>query len=106
MLAIVSALESFHQYTFIDMYTSRSDYKPLEAILLRPRDRVARSLQLIMMRLQKYDFTLYYEHGKNMHLADMLSRVYLPDKGKEVDDLESRKDRSVRVITEYSRRMA
>ena len=27
----------------------------------------------MMMRLQKYDFTVHYERGKNMHLADMLS---------------------------------
>jgi len=43
----------------------------------------------MMMRLQKYDFTVHYERGKNMHLADMLSRAYLPYRGKEVDDLES-----------------
>ena len=43
----------------------------------------------MMMSLQKYDFTMHYERGKNMHLADMLSRAYLPYRGKEVDDLES-----------------
>jgi len=32
---------------------------------------------------------MHYERGKNMHLADMLSRAYLPYEGKEVDDLES-----------------
>jgi len=42
-----------------------------------------------MMRLQKYDFTVHYERGKNMHVADMLSRAYLPYEGKEVDDLET-----------------
>ena len=41
-----------------------------------------------------------------MHLADMLSRAHLPYKGEEVDDLESRKDWSLRFIKEYSRRMA
>ena len=43
----------------------------------------------MMMRLQKYDFTVHYEHGENMHLADLLSRAYLPYKGKEVDNFES-----------------
>lgn len=43
----------------------------------------------MMMRLQKYDFTVHYERGENMHLADMLSRAYLPYNGKEVDDFES-----------------
>ena len=43
----------------------------------------------MMMRLQKYDFTVHYERGTNMHLADMLSRAYLPFQGKEEDDIES-----------------
>ena len=42
-----------------------------------------------MMRLQKYDFIVRYERGENMHLADMLSRAYLPFKGKEIDDFKS-----------------
>ena len=41
------------------------------------------------MMLQKYNITVHYECGKNMHLADMLSRVYLLYGGKEVDDFES-----------------
>ena len=32
----------------------------------------------MMMRLQKYDYEVRYERGKNMHLADTLSRAYLP----------------------------
>ena len=41
------------------------------------------------MRLQKYDFTVHYERGENVHLADVLSRAYLPYNGKKVDDFES-----------------
>ena len=40
-----------------------------------------------MMRLQKYDVTVSYERGKNMFLADLLSRAYLP-KGPEQEDKE------------------
>ena len=78
----------------------------------------------MMMRLQKYDFTAHYERGENMHLADLLSRAYLPYKGKEVDDFESvnmshirptfRRNKggdpegpvSARVVGDYSCRMA
>jgi len=42
----------------------------------------------MMMRLQKYDFTVHYERGKNMHLADTLSRAFLPFEGDNEDDLE------------------
>ena len=40
------------------------------------------------MRLQKYDFPVHYERGKNMHLADTLSRAFLPFEGDNEDDLE------------------
>ena len=84
---IVFAHERFNQYTFGRHVHIESDHKPLEAILLKPFPRAPRRLQLMMMRFQKYDFTVHYERGKNMHLADMLSRAYLPYKGK--DDFES-----------------
>ena len=89
MLAIVFALERFNQHTFGRHVHIENDHKPLEMILLKPFARALRRLQLMMRRLKKYDFTLHYERGKNMHLANMLSRAYLPYKGKEVDDFES-----------------
>lgn len=89
MLAIVFSLERFNQYTFGRHVNVESDHKPLEAILQKPLVRAPRRLQSMIMRLQKYDFTVHYERGKNMHLADMLSRAYLPFQGKEGDDVES-----------------
>ena len=83
MMAIVFTFERFNQCTFGRHVHIESDHKPLEAILLKPLARAPRRLQLIMMRLQKYDFTVHYERGKNMHLADMLSRAYLPTKEKK-----------------------
>ena len=50
MLAIVFSLEKFNQYTLG-----------------------------MMMRLQKYNIEVQYERGTQMHIADMLSRAYLPD---------------------------
>ena len=66
----------------------RSDHKPLEMILQKPLARAPRRLQLMMMRLRKYDFTLDNEHSEDMHLADMLLKAYLPYKGKKWDDFE------------------
>lgn len=43
----------------------------------------------MMIRLHKYHFTVHYERGKSIHLADMLSRGYLPYNGSHVDDIES-----------------
>jgi len=89
MLAIVFSLERFNQYAFGRHVNVESDHKPLETILQKPLARAPRRLQSMMMRLQKYDFTVHYERGTNMHLADTLSRAYLPFPGKEEDDIAS-----------------
>ena len=88
MLAIVFSLERFNQNTFGRHVSVESDHKPLEVILQKPLSRAPRRLQSMMMRLQKNDFTVHYERGKNMYLADMLSRAFLPFECDDGDDLE------------------
>ena len=78
MLAIVYALEKFNQFTFGRKVTVHSDHKPLEAILKKPLACAPRRFQGMIMRLQKYDIEVQYERGKDMHIADFLSRAYLP----------------------------
>lgn len=85
MLAIVFLLEKFNQYTFgrrIDVY---SDHKPPETILKKPLAVAPQRLQGMMKRLQKSNFDVICEHVKNMHIADMLYRVYLPTAGDYED---------------------
>ena len=79
MLAIVFSLEKFNQYTFGQLVKVQSDHKPLESILRKPLSSAPRRLQGMMMRLQKYNIEVRYERGTQMHIADMLSRAYLPD---------------------------
>ena len=78
MLAIVFALEKFNQYAYGRHVRIQSDHKPLESILKKALACVPRRLQGMMMRLQKYDYEVRYERGTNLHLADTLSRAYLP----------------------------
>ena len=89
-LAIVYALERFHQYTFGRNVLVHSDHKPLESILKKALASAPRRLQGMMMRLQRYDITVSYERGKNMFLADLLSRAYLPKNSEpEGEEFES-----------------
>ena len=78
MLAIVYALEKFNQFTFGRYVTVYSDHRPLEAIFKKPLACAPRRLQGMIMRLQKYDTEVHYEKGTEMHIADFLSRAYLP----------------------------
>ena len=77
MLAIVFALERFHQYTFGRQVHVYSDHKPLESILRKPLAQAPRRLEGMIMRLQKNNVDVTYDRGKNMLLADLLSRAYI-----------------------------
>ena len=78
MLAIVFALEKWHQYTFGRPLTVYSDHKPLEAIMKKPLDRAPKRLQGMLVRALAYDIKVQYLKGKDMFLADTLSRASLP----------------------------
>ncbi len=65
MLAVVFAMERFHQYTSVV-----SDHKPLEMIMKKTLVKAPKRLQGM---LQKYDFAITYCLGKRMYLDDTLS---------------------------------
>ncbi|XP_030853177.1 uncharacterized protein K02A2.6-like [Strongylocentrotus purpuratus] len=77
-LAICFALERFHQYTFGQRVIVESDHKPLQAIVKKPLHKAPRRLQGMLMRMLHYDIDITWVKGQDMHLADMLSRAYLP----------------------------
>ena len=86
MLAIVFSLEKWHQYTFGRPVVVYSDHKPLEAITKKPLDRAPKRLQGMLVRALAYDIKVQYLNGKEMFLADTLSRAFLPkasDDGQE-----------------------
>ncbi|CAH2092466.1 unnamed protein product [Euphydryas editha] len=80
MLAIVFALERFHQYVYgrSDVVVE-TDHKPLESLFKKPLDSVPMRIQRMMLRIQCYDFIVVYKPGKYMFVADTLSRAALPE---------------------------
>ena len=76
-LAIVFALERFHQYTFGRRTIVHSDHKPLEMIVRKPLYKAPRRLQGMLLRMLQYDTEVIYHKGKDMYIADTLSRAYL-----------------------------
>ena len=78
LLAVQFSLERFNQYTYGKKVTIESDYKPLEAIVNKPLAAAPPPrLQRILLRMQKYDYTLGYKSRKELVLPDMLSRAPL-----------------------------
>ena len=72
-LSVVFGLEKFHTYIYGRHIIVQNDHKPLEMIQRKPIQAVPPRLQCILLKLQKYDYTIQHIPGKDMVLADRLS---------------------------------
>jgi len=64
MLAVVFALERWHQFTL------------LEPMTRKPLDRAPKRLQGMLLHTLAYNIAVKYLEGKKHFLADTLSRVF------------------------------
>ena len=74
LLAIVFACQRFNTYVLGRPFTVESDHKPLEMIHQKSLVSAPPRLQRMLLQLQQYDVTIRYRPGKEMLLADALSR--------------------------------
>lgn len=80
LLAIVFACRRFHYFLYGREFVVESDHKPLETLVKRDIDDVTARLQRMFMSLLKYPgITVVYKPGKEMLVADCLSRAQLPE---------------------------
>ena len=85
MLGIVFGLERFHHYAYGRHVTIETDHKHLESITRKHLTSAPPRLMRMLLRIQKYDFTVKYVPGKDTPIADGLSR--LPIHGGEIPDI-------------------
>ena len=78
LLAIVFGVERFEGYVYSGKMFIDTDHKPLEYIMKKSLLRAPKRLQRMLLRLQKFDLDFSYRKGTEMHMADPLSRPYLP----------------------------
>ena len=79
MLAIVFGLKKFHTYVYgRNDVTIETDHLPLVRIFEKPLHQVPLRLQKMRMAVQQYDFKIVGKSGKDIPVADALSRAYLP----------------------------
>ena len=89
MLAVVFGCKRFHTYVYGKHFTVESDHKPLEMIAHKNLSASPPRLQRMLMEIQGYDVRIMYRPGKEMILADSLSR--LPNKNNDYQiDLDLR----------------
>ena len=83
-LAIVFGCKKFHQYIFGQKITVESDHKPLSSIYRKSMHEMPARLQRFFLQLQKYDIEIIYKPGKEMFLADKLSRAFLNETNEDL----------------------
>ena len=90
LLAIVFACQRFSTYLLGRSFIVESDHKPLEMIAMKNLANVPPRLQRMLLELQRYNVTIKYRPGKEMQLADALSRC--PARASQEIKLDMRVD--------------
>ena len=71
-------MEKFETYLYGRDVLVETDHKQLETIFKKSLHSAPKRLQRMLLRLQKYDFTVTYKKGSLVVMADALSRAFLP----------------------------
>lgn len=64
--------------------TIERDHKPLESFFRKPLHQTLIRLQRMLLRLQRYNLNVIYKPGKELHIADALSHVYLKEEKEDL----------------------
>lgn len=84
LYAIVFGCEKFSQYVYAkEVITVETDHKPLVHIMNKPLVDCPLRLQRMLIRLQPYKINLIYKPGKELLVADCLSRAFEKNNGDE-----------------------
>lgn len=99
-LALTWACEKFSEYVSGIKILLETDHKPLVQVLqTKPIDELTPRLQRFRLRLMRYDYEIYYVPGKELVVADALSRKFADDKLPDDDELALETDIFVNLIT-------
>ena len=79
LLAQVFGMDHNHHHVYVRKVILWTDHKLLVTISSKPLASVFKRLQRLLLRLQKFDCEIRYQPGKELLLADTLSRAYSED---------------------------
>lgn len=86
LYAVLYGCDRFSQYTFGRKINVETDHKPLISIFNKPLSLCPQRLQRIMLKLLSYDINIKHVPGKNMYIADTLSRATTSREHSQIDD--------------------
>ena len=86
LLAVTFACKRFHDYIYGRPVKVETDHQPLITIMKKPLHAAPFRLQKLMMQLQRYDLDVVYKRGKELYVADTLSRAYLTEEDTDEEE--------------------
>ena len=78
LLAIVFEVRKYETYLYGRHFNVESDHKPLETIFKKSLLSAPKTLQAMLLALQKFNMTISCKRGSKFYLADTLSRAFVP----------------------------
>ncbi|XP_068243885.1 uncharacterized protein [Palaemon carinicauda] len=84
-LGVVFGLNRFHHYVYGHPVIVETDHKPLESIAKRGITQAPLRLMRMLLWIQPYSYFIWYKPGKEVCIADALSRM--PVQGQEIQDV-------------------
>ena len=85
LLAALFACRKFHDFTYGNKVVIETDDKPLISIVKKPLHAAPARLQRMLLQLQNYDLEFVYKTGKDLFVADGLSRAYIHQVPLEIE---------------------
>ncbi|MBK5646427.1 MAG: hypothetical protein I4N51_04480 [Acinetobacter sp.] len=86
LYAILFGCERFEQYVMGRFFRVESDHKPLIPIMKKNLSEIPVRLQKMRMRLQRFDLQVEFKPGKELKIADTLSRAHLNVSEDDIDN--------------------
>uniref|UniRef100_A0A1A8L2U7 Gypsy retrotransposon integrase-like protein 1 n=1 Tax=Nothobranchius pienaari TaxID=704102 RepID=A0A1A8L2U7_9TELE len=86
LFAVLFGCKRFHTYIYGRRVLVESDHKPLEHILKKPISVAPARLQRMLLQLQRYDIKIVHRPGKDIPVADTLSRKPLLDQDSTLSE--------------------
>jgi hypothetical protein len=99
LLAVQFGMTHFHHYVYGNQVTVETDHKPLVGLVDKPIGLCFPRIQRMRLQLQVYSYQLFYRPGKELVLADTLSRA--PDTQEYATDQSQINEEYVHAMLSY-----
>ena len=99
LLALLYACTKFDQYIFGRHVNAETDHQPLVTIMKKTIHNATPRIQKMILKLQRYNISLVYKRGKDLLIADALSRAYQDDNEYNSSNLDEYDIMHVEVLS-------